>query len=260
MAAAGAGGGEPVDPIFQSKENLKEHDRLYGYLDPYILPTNSYIFFASEGHSPINPTPENPKPLPPMRYIWTQAKLPTPGGGKPKMPKLSNSWFIGPNTDSSSMYVYRVKRPLTLINFTSDTKYGRFSQNIINLNASLQNRLRNDAVPPDYVNVQLLKDLFNADGIYMHLGEIIIFSPYDDKLEFVKAYIGKNTSTEWEGTNLQAYKESMYFKTDPELLKRVTNIITSPAYEHSGRAKRFLKKKTLKGGKRRRMRLTRRRS
>lgn len=222
------------------------------FFDALMIPENSFIYFCSMNHKPIDPELAE---MPPVKYLWAQLKLPKEYGEDGQIPTMRDSWFCGglPGEDHDSFYVYRTKRPLTLLFGGNDPRY-IYGEKAIEANESLKDKIRFSGRkhPSDYVNTDILHKMLNIDGLYNNYSELILFSPYDDKLEFVSATIGETLAdnlaalgkkkSNWEGTNIQRLKEDIYFNADNSLVKQFRNAILKTDYADKAR-------KYLKGGR-----------
>lgn len=215
-----------IEPVIPDKKNqvIKE---LYS-LSPVRIPVGSYIYFCSEGGKPIDPSL---KEMPPMKYLWSQLKLPKGIGGEDndEIPTIKDSWFCSHGNEEDSFYVYRVKRPLTLL-FYGISYDHTFGDNIIEVNNSLKNEIRNplgryELPACDYIDAEIAHSLFNIDGLYSNYKELILFSPFDDKIEFITATTGEGNRLSpgkpiWEGSKNKAIKDKIYFKPTKNILNR----------------------------------------
>jgi hypothetical protein len=192
------------------------------FLKSKTIPKDNYILFCSLGYRTI----ENGN-LPKMPYLWAQlhSTEPTP----------ANSWFCDSKNTNNAFYVYKIKKPLKLL-IVSD--YYDFGNMLISENPTLKDKIRfsQDKHPDDYVDIALQYKLFKVDGVYRDDTEIILFSPWSNKLEFVKRYGGETAKTSWSTDNAE---KKGYFEPSYSLLEEIKHTLKhSPHYD---KIKRVLK-------------------
>ncbi len=196
------------------------------FMNIKIIPKGSHILFCSEFYNTI---PYGT--LPPMKYFWAQLFYPEEGIPTPK-----NSWFCLHNEKSmlyNTFYVYKIVEDLTLL---MEEDFDMFGEYIINQDKSIQNDIRfqrskkyNKSKPADdYVDVALIYNLFNINGIYRAKSEIILFEPYNTVLEFVEKYGGSKAKRTW---NIENSIKKHYFTPSKSVLSKVRTILqNSPIY------------------------------
>lgn len=226
--------------VMKYLKNLPPNDDVMNdrddYLNVVIIPKGSWILTCSPGYRTIKEGE-----LPPMKYLWAQ--LFTPEHAKPKP---TDSWFCQSETpeqlEDTTFYIYKTIRELKLFIQRGFTFFGN---NVMNINENTENILRfqpygeyNNTKPAnDYVNVAYEFELFNIDGIFRGLTEIILFSPYGDKLEFVERIGGEKAKQVWTNENESA---KVYFKPSKEQLNKVRRTLKKSKF-HENKLRNYYK-------------------
>jgi hypothetical protein len=193
--------------------NVKDNED--DFLKSKTIPKGKYILFCSEGYRTI----ENGN-LPKMPYLWAQLHS--------TEPTSANSWFCDSKNTNNTFYVYKIKKPLKLLTVSD---YYDFGNMLISENPSLKDKIRFslDKHADDYVDIALQYKLFKVDGVYRDDNEIILFSPWSNKLEFIKRYGGETAKTSWSKENAEKKK---YFEPSYQLLEEIKHTLKhSPHYD-----------------------------
>ncbi len=198
----------------------------YKFMDTILIPKGSYLLFCSKNNRPIEEGE-----LPPQKYLWAQLYPPD------YEPTPKDSWFCeykNKNTmKKNTYYVYKLKHTIKML-FYLNREFSmvevndwdmNFTKNLIDVDKSLYNKLKHQKQQQDYIEMAIMYDLLNIDGIFRGWGdtEVILFGPFEDKLEFVKMYGGEEASKVWKNNN-------RYFKPSKQLLYQIKNALPNLSY------------------------------
>ncbi len=186
------------------------------YMNTIDVPDGAYVFFCSQGHRTILEGE-----LPHQDYLWAQLYLPN------REPTPKDSWFCKSDPismKSNTFYVYKLIRPIKMfIDYGYDPQ--RFTSNLENVNKTLKNKISSAKQSNDYKEMAIMQKIFNIDGVFRGYdnSEVIIFGPFDDKMEFYKMYGGENAKTTWKNNG-------RYFNPSNNVIKQVKKALPSLSY------------------------------
>lgn len=185
--------------------------------------------------------------------IFTGSKLNKPSNTNNVNIRKENSWYCKINPKEAAynvFYFYKTRRPLRLFKGSDFAILAYLKDN----HPELFDKLPFDMYPYDYVMPMILSQLYKYtfDGIYHWDGHIILWEPYEEKLEFLRKEYNEslNPLKPWILPNRGP--GTKYYMPTEAIIDEVYDILRPHMKNIDGRRNKTRKNKTRKNRKNRR--------